>query len=100
MSEIDDEIRLSIEKTVDELLKDPGESEGTHKKILVAMGIESNLETVISLFAGFIIGVTATSSMVKYKESRKQDIVGAIKLLRRRAEEIRHTFLRQRLSNE
>lgn len=93
-------VRAAFEKTCDNFLREPQEMLITHIRLLKRMGIEPNLETVVSLIAGTIMGATIVSvSGPLEKEPNEREIERiaekiqeVIKLLKRRIPEMRTIF--------
>ena len=98
MSDLDDEIRLYLERYIDLLIKSPQGYESMYRRFLKSMEVESNLETVVSLIAGTCIAAMQHHSERKFGTIRQQDIDGALALLKRRAREIREAFMATRLT--
>ena len=97
MSKLDDEIRLNFERFIDRILENPTIEEEKAREILIEMGIEPNLEIVLSFIIGYGLASAVWHSARKFREPRNQDIRGIRELFKRRAWEIRETFIKTRI---
>lgn len=97
MSTLDDEIRMYLERYIDLIVKSPSEYETMYRRFLGAMGVESNLDTIVSVIAGTCITAMSHHSERKFGSVRQQDLDGTLDLLRRRAREIKETFIATRI---
>jgi len=102
MAKLDHEARMIIENNIDSLLENPLEYEQEFKRILADMGIEPNLETVLSFVSGFLVGQTLIN--IKKQSSLEQDSVeyfeqiGAMdQIISRRAWELREAMIKARM---
>jgi hypothetical protein len=94
---LDDEVRLSLEKSIDNFIKTPVESEKTASNILEAQGIEPNLETILSLIAGTALGITFAFYRKKFnRDINRDECIDLIQLIKRRAWELREAFIETR----
>jgi len=102
MLELDEDVRLFIEKRIDSALTGPS-IETDLQLYLCDMGIESNLETKLSLITGMIIGstlglfvaeafVTKGEVMEIFDKEGGVFIKAVLELLARRAMELRLHF--------
>ncbi|GAH37057.1 unnamed protein product [marine sediment metagenome] len=100
MSELEQDIRLFIEEAIDKCLSKPLEEYETRSKQLASIGIEPNLETVLSYISGLIMGVVVTYTLVeKVNDAEvKTYIKSTRELLERRAWELREAFSRARFT--
>lgn len=94
---MDENIRLNLEKAIDELLSQPMIIEERARTYLIEMGIEPSLETVLSYICGGLMGLVTASSTGRHGSIRDQNIEGAITLLKRRAWELRRAFINTRV---
>jgi len=96
---LDNEIRLSLEKTIDHFIKTPVESEKNASLILETQGIEPNLEAILSSIAGTAWGFTQAFYIVKYSRNMNEDeLIDFYQLMKRRARELREAFIEPRIT--
>ena len=92
---LDRDIRLRIEESIDELIKDPKESYEGMAEDLAEMGIQPNLETTLAFITGFIYGLAEGRNIMKrgrvLNASEKEELFD---LLRRRSWELRQEFVK------
>jgi len=97
MSGLDKNIRSLLEQSVDNFISDAHEMETQARDRILKLGIEPNLETVLSYLCGLLMGLVVTKSVEKHGSLRKQDEHGATELLKRRAWELRQVFINTRV---
>jgi len=87
-----------IEKMIDSWMKDPKTTEKIYRFILEKQGIKPNIETVLSILTGIIIGASESVYSVRYK--RLMNVVERkelTELMNRRASELRQALLSTRI---
>jgi len=91
---LDQDARIGLETTIDNILKDAKNWDRIFREILRTQGIEANLETVLSLIIGALLGQTVQFYIDKYKRRLNNDETKDFEdILRRRAWELRETFI-------
>ncbi len=96
---LDQDARMGLESTIDKILKDSENWELTFKEVLRTQGIEANLETVLSLIIGALLGQTAQYYIDKYNRRLNRDETQDFEdILKRRAWELRQTFIELRMT--
>jgi len=96
---LDLDARIGLESTIDKILKDAENWELTFKEVLRTQGIEANLETVLSLIIGALLGQTAQYYIDKYDRRLTKDETKDFEdILKRRAWELRQTFIELRMT--
>lgn len=96
--ELEDDIRVAVEKEIDKFLKEPKEYENAFRNILTAQGIEPNLETVLSYLTGVLYGFADGLYLEKYRRPMTlEEGEELMSLLRRRAFEIRESIIGTRI---
>ena len=96
---LDLDARVGLESTIDKILKDAENWELTFKEVLRTQGIEANLETVLSLIIGALLGQTAQYYIDKYDRRLNKDETKDFEdILKRRAWELRQTFIELRMT--
>ena len=96
---LDLDARIGLESTIDKILKDAENWELTFKEVLRTQGIEANLETVLSLIIGALLGQTAQYYIDKYDRRLNKDETKDFEdILKRRAWELRQTFIELRVT--
>lgn len=96
---LDLDARVGLESTIDKILKDAENWELTFKEVLRTQGIEANLETVLSLIIGALLGQTAQYYIDKYDRRLNKDETKDFEdILKRRAWELRQTFIELRVT--
>ena len=99
MKGLDKQVRLIIEGNFDEILKDSKSYEKVYSDMLRSIGIESNLERLVSFFSGFILGTTQQLYRRKYGRGlNSEEINELIELMKRRAFEVRMAFMSTRVN--
>jgi len=95
---LDQDARIGLETTIDNILKDAENWDRIFREILRTQGIEANLETVLSLIIGALLGQTVQYYIDKYKRRLNNDETKDFEdILRRRAWELRQTFILVRM---
>lgn len=95
---LDQDARIGLETTIDNILKDAKNWDRIFREILRTQGIEANLETVLSLIIGALLGQTVQFYIDKYKRRLNNDETKDFEdILRRRAWELRETFILVRM---
>ncbi len=90
---------MGLESTIDKILKDSENWELTFKEVLRTQGIEANLESVLSLIIGALLGQTAQYYIDKYNRRLDRDETQDFEdILKRRAWELRQTFIELRMT--
>jgi len=98
MDSLNNEIRTLVEKEVDNILKKPRKMEDSIRLTLSVQGIEPNLETVLSYITGLILGrVLQVYVSIYNREITHNEMNELIQLLKRRAFELRQTFISTRI---
>ena len=98
MEKLDETVRMWLEREVDKVIKDPKNFENFYSLILQGQGIEANLETVLSFLTGFLTGYIQAMYAVKYdREIKTEELAELIKILKRRAFEMRSAFIGTRI---
>ena len=98
MAKLDETVRMWLEKEVDIVIKDPKKIEEFFSLILRGQGIEANLETILSFLTGFLTGYIQAMYVIKYgREINPDELLELIKLLKRRAFEMREVFIGTRI---
>jgi len=98
MSLLDSTARDILEENIDGVLERPEEFEQGYRKVLREMGVEPNLETVLSFISGFLQGLIWDYYLrVKQRNMNPEEIADLTKLMKRRAWELRHAFLLTRV---
>lgn len=96
----DSEIRDIVETNVDNVLKDPKRYEKIFGTFLLMTGIEPNLETLLSYLIGYWVGLVDSYFFIKYRRFMNVDQRDElIKILKRRAWELRQAFMRSRIED-
>lgn len=96
---LDLDARVGLETTIDKILNDAENWELTFKEVLRTQGIEANLETVLSLIIGALLGQTAQYYIDKYNRRLNRDETQDFEdILKRRAWELRQTFIELRVT--
>ena len=94
MAGLDKDARTYLEAQFDEMLKDPKSYEESFSIILEGQGIEPNLESMLSLVAGYILGGLVNFYHLKYRrmlnDDEKSDL---LQIMKRRAWELRQAFI-------
>ena len=94
MKDLDDAVRMIVEKNIDEILKEPKKYEVAYRSLLRQQGIEPNLEAILSFMTGMMAGLADGLYFGKYDRmtdvDEKREL---IKLFGRRAFEIRQAFV-------
>jgi len=100
MSELNQDIRLFIEEAIDDCLSKPLEEYEKRSKQLASIGIEPNLETVLSYISGLIMGAVAAYTVIEEFDDEEIDkhMKATRELLERRAWELREAFSRARFT--
>lgn len=92
----DKKLRLAIEETIDNLLKEG--TEENVRSILIEQGIEPTLETVLSHIAGTIFGLANGYYAAGYKRPMNTDEgMELLKFIKRRVYELREEFVKTRI---
>jgi len=92
---LDNEARLTIEKLVDKILKEPEEFYKAGSLGLMEMGIQPSLETVLAFITGMLFGVTTETYIEKHKRFlKKKEFEELFDVLTRRAWEMRQEFMK------
>jgi hypothetical protein len=90
MARLEDEFRLILERNIDTILKEPRDTQIGFAQILYDMGIQPDLETILSFITGFLKGTVEAAIINFYErppnEGEHKDIM---ELLKRRASELR-----------
>ena len=73
MTVLDDDARIAVERAIDELIEEPKETEDEVHLILIAQGIEPNLEAVLSYLTGMLFGLISGFYFSKYHRDLNQD---------------------------
>ena len=99
MPKLDDRVRMIIENDIDGVLEDPVENEQEFKKALAKMGIDPNLETVLSFVSGFLVGqglinIHNTLKLKKDSEEFAEQLNALEQLISRRAWELRDAMIK------
>jgi len=91
--------RESFEKSIDEVLKDAPKFERIFSDILVNLGIEPNLETVLSFLGGAIFAMYIAKFVLKgdISDTDVKEIKDFSDILKRRAWEIRQSMIQARI---
>ena len=98
MSGLDRDARIILEDEIDRVLKEPQTIERGYSMFLQAVGIDSELDSILSFIAGVIYGRTADLYMLKYKRwPSQQELNEFIPLLKRRVSELRESFFKTRI---
>jgi len=98
MEPLDDDVRLEIEGQIDEIFDDPQWWEANLKDWLRSFGIQPDLDDVMSAIMGFTLGQAHTLIHEKFDRGWTPEEAKAImKVLVRRAFELRRLFLEQRI---
>lgn len=94
MSSLDRTAREFLEENIDDMMNRPEEFERGYREALQEMGIEPNLETILSFISGFLQGLVWDYYLrVKHREMNPEETKDLVKLMKRRAFELRHAFL-------
>jgi hypothetical protein len=97
MVEIDERIRGLLEKRIDEILKQPKSFFDIYTEFLEAVGIEPNLETILSLEMGYIYGViNGAYNMIHNRTMTQEEFSELTRILNLRAYEIRIAIIKAR----
>jgi hypothetical protein len=97
---LDEEVRARVEQVIDDHLKDPIGIEDYYKGILIAQGIEPNLETILAFIAGNFLGLANALYIVKFMRRMNNEEKNAfIELMKRRAYELREAFMLARVGS-
>lgn len=95
---LDKKLRVALEEEIDDMIKDPAEREETIRKILVAQGIDPNLDAILSQFSGWCFHKFWTYYILEYDRNPTDDEIDEyIDLMKRRTWEMRQAFLTTRL---
>lgn len=95
---LDDALRVMIEQIIDNFIDGPDVIDESCSLILTEQGIESNLETALSFIIGTVHGVAMSYYIIKYNRKIKtEEMMDLIKLLKRRAFEVRMAVLNTRI---
>lgn len=98
MKDLDDEVRILVEKNIDAIIKKPKEIEEAYRFILREQGIQPNLETILSFITGMLAGIADSFYRFKYERLTNLDEKDElIELLKRRAFELRQAFIGARI---
>lgn len=98
MPALDTGARSMLEEMVDSILKRPKDTESGFRSYLKAIGIEADLEAVLSFIAGYLYGSLRAWTGVSYRRApNAEELNEFISLIRRRASEIREVFLSERV---
>jgi len=98
---LDRHLRVNLEELIDELIDKPKDYERVFSLMLRDLGIEPNLETVLSFIIGWLNGISAEHYRVNYNRSmNKEEVKALINLLKRRAWELRQAFISTRIKEE
>jgi hypothetical protein len=93
MAGLEDKFRIILERNIDALLKEPQDTQIGSAQILYDMGIQPDLETILSYITGSLKGVVEMAIIDSYgrtpNEEERKDIM---ELLKRRASELRDAF--------
>ncbi|MEM2111738.1 MAG: hypothetical protein QXX08_07660 [Candidatus Bathyarchaeia archaeon] len=98
MTGLDRDARMILEDEIDRALKEPQTIERAYKIFLRAIGIEPELDTILSFMVGVVYGRTADIYALKYKRWPSQEELSEfIPLLKRRVAELRESFFKTRI---
>ena len=101
MKSLDRDIRSALEEQIDNFLARPKKWENILRATLAKQGIEANLETVLAIAIGFVIGrgvQQIADKMGRLWTKEEAEAFGDI--LQRRASELRYRFLSTRIEEE
>ena len=98
MKGLDENARIIVEKNIDSVINEPEQTEKAFRNTLREQGIEPNLETVLSSISGYIEGIVDGFYYHEYNRLMNDDERKELtQLLKRRAFEIRQTFVSTRI---
>lgn len=101
MNSLDRNVRASLENQIDVFLKDPKKWEETLRMTLVKQGIDANLETVLAIAVGFLIGRAVQQIADEFHRFWTKEEAEALgDILMRRAFELRSSFLSTRIKEK
>ena len=99
MVDLDNDARIAVERSIDTMIKDAKNIDENYKGILIAQGIEPNLETLLSFINGFIFGIVNGIYLLKYKRVLiSEETIELVNLLKRRGWELRQAIVDPRIS--
>lgn len=91
---LDARLRSILETNIDTVMNEPDKSMKAFNLILKDSGIEPNLESVLSAIVGYIYGIADLWYITNYKKNIPDDeFVEVVKLMKRRAWEMRQAFI-------
>lgn len=92
------EARLLVERNIDSIIKDPKSYEEWFSDILREMGIELNLETMVSFSSGFVVGMIQEFYYKTLNRSvNHEETTELYEIMKRRAFEIRMALMTTRI---
>ena len=92
---LDSDVRLAVEKNIDEILKDPEGFLKTFQMALWEMGIQPNLEAILAHITGHLIGIANGVNLIKHERLlTPSELKELADILRRRAWEMRQEFIK------
>jgi len=99
MGDLDNDARIAVEKSTDKMIKDAKNIDENYKSILIAQGIEPNLETLLSFINGFIFGIVSGIYLFKHKRAlNSEETIELINLLKKRTFKLRQAIIYPRIS--
>jgi len=98
MVKMPEKTRMVIEKNVDGVIDRPDLAESACRRILIAQGIEPDLERILSYFLGMIFGqATMVFNLEKGRDPTIEEYLEISRLLKRRTYEMREAILGTRI---
>jgi len=98
MKSLDDQTRIIVEKNIDYVIKNPEIAKKAHRLILREQEIEPNLERILSLMLGYVLGLVDAFYLNKHKRQPNQDEQKELaEIFRRRCFELRQASISTRI---
>ena len=92
---LDRDVRIFIEETIDDMLKDPKSHFESYRDGLMTLGIQPTLETILAYISGIVIGIALGRwVMLKRRYPTPEELTEMVLLLSRRAKELREEFIK------
>jgi len=92
---LDRDVRIFIEETIDDMLKDPKSHFESYRDGLMTLGIQPTLETVLAYISGMVIGAALGRWVISKRRSpTHEELTEIVLLVSRRAKELREEFVK------
>lgn len=91
---LDNRLRAILENNIDTVMNDPKKFIKTYTIILEASGIDPKLESILSVIVGYLYGLAELwYTNIHQRHINDDEFVEVVKLMKRRAWEMRQAFI-------